>query len=74
MGSMGSLERVELLKEAVLLDDLGDLMKMWFVLCRLSEEIDLMSKCRVPNTANNCPQNFSEESISKTTQITRSLR
>jgi hypothetical protein len=67
-------EIVAVLKEAILLVGLGNLMKMWFVLCRISKEIDPTSKCRVPDIANDCPQKSSELSTSKTIQISGSPR
>jgi hypothetical protein len=35
-----------------------------------SDQVDLLSECRVTDVANKCPQNSSEEPVCKTTPTT----
>jgi hypothetical protein len=47
-------------------------MKMWIVLGFDTESEDLPGECRITDAADDCPQNSSEELVSKTIQITGS--
>jgi hypothetical protein len=59
----------------ILLSGLVNLMKMWIVLGFHTESEDLPNECRIiTDAADDCPQNSSEELVSKTIQISGSQK
>jgi hypothetical protein len=64
-----NLEILVVWRKDAVLDSLGDLMKMWVVLGKISYGVQSRPpeqvKCRFTDNANDCRQNSSEESKSK---------